>query len=88
MSFWVRKSYKEAFCVLSYALKIAMLDQKTDAFWVLFELLSLCLQYRRASALYKSLRLMSYSLHYEYHSKICDLLVTLFLILHSVVLLP
>lgn len=29
---------------------------------------------------------MRYSLHYEYHSKICDLLITLFIILHSVVI--
>ena len=85
LKYWVKKSYKQLFCVVSYALKISMVDQKTDVFWVIFELIAIYFQYRKVRDLYKSLRLMSYSLHYEYHSKICDLLINLFIILHCVV---
>ena len=83
--FLVKKSYKPLFCILCYSLKIGMLNQKKEAVWIIMEFLALYVQYSKASRLYRSLRLMSYSLHYEYHSKICNLLITLFIILHCVV---
>jgi hypothetical protein len=43
--------------------------------------------YLEASRRYHSLRLMSFSLHYEYHSKLLDMLVTIFIIAHFIVTL-
>jgi hypothetical protein len=80
--------YRELMCLLSLCLKLSSgesINSVSSSSWVIFELIVTIMMYLRASELYVSIRLISYSLYYEYHSKICDLIITLFIILNFIV---
>jgi hypothetical protein len=75
-------------CLLSLCLKLSSgesISSVSSGAWLIFELIVTIMMYLRASELYASIRLISYSLYYEYHSKICDLIITLFIILNFIV---
>lgn len=84
---FLKNNYRQLICLTAYLLKIILDTPNQSKIWILFEATSLILVYIRAKELYASLRLISYSLYYEYHSKICDMIITLFLILHTAVIL-
>jgi hypothetical protein len=82
-----KKKFFTIISVIYILLKLAVFHRCTFFLWVIVEGAILVFLYHEASRRYQSIRLMSFSLRYEYQTKVFDLVITIFIIAHCIVVL-
>ena len=82
----VKYAYKPSFCLMYLVLKILSLGVSSQIYWLLLELPCLFHLFSRASQFYQSFRVMTLSKKYEYHIKSFDLIFSLALLAHIIVI--